>query len=596
MSAFRPFIPYVMKEKQLYLWGFVGSVFRFLIPLFVPLAVKYVFDELLQSHALSVPEKAERLLLIAALLLLVCFLIRAPMEYVRQYFTHKANNNVIKALRQDVFSKVHSLDPKYLADNKSGEIGARFFDDIEKIRGLMMAVLSNIWIELLVLFFIISVMLALNVRLTLVSVLLVGIQFALAHLLSRRLKRATSQMMNYRSLLSGFVLEKIQGAIVSKWFLSEKRDREELDRHLDRYGKLTDKQVGIHAVSLAAVNVLNDVTPFMVVFVGSFSVLDGNLTLGSLMAFFAYVDRMRSPVTALVQAFPAIAEGNVALQRVFDFLNTPSTVIERDRPVELKSFTESIRFRQVSFSYNGRDDAIKNVSFTLEKGKTYAFVGESGGGKSTILQLLTRMYDADRGEILIDGVSIKDYSISSLRRQMGIVAQDHFLYSSSVRDNLMIAKLDATDEEVADAAKKAFAHDFIRSLPKGYDTEIGERGVKLSGGQKQRIALARVFLKDPAIILLDEATSALDNESEKLVQASIRRMQRDKTIIMIAHRLSTVLTADTIFVMKNGEIIESGDHRSLLELGGYYKELYAKQNPAATEAEGAARMRARASG
>ncbi len=579
MSAFRHFLPYVSKEKKLYIWGFVGSLFRFLIPLSVPLVIKYVFDDLLQNEAFSRAEKLEQLLFIAAVMLVVFFLVRGPMEYVRQFFMHKANNNIIKALRKDAFTKVHSLDTKYFADNKSGEIGTRFFDDIEKIRGFMTAVFSNVWIELIVLMFVIGAMLTLNVKLTLLSVLLVGIQFALAHILSKKLKITTRRMMNYRSVLSGFIFEKIQGAFLSKLFSSEKRDKEELDRHLDRYERLTDKQASINAVSLASVNMLSDVTPFIVVLVGSLFVLDGSLTLGSLMAFFAYVDRMRSPVAALVQAFPAITEGSVALQRVFEFLDTKVTVRETDHPVELKEFTDSIRFHRVSFSYNNQDEVIKDLSFTLEKGKTYAFVGGSGGGKSTILQLLTRMYDADRGEVLIDGVNIKDYSISSLRDQMGIVTQDNFLYSSSVKDNIRMAKLDATDDEVIAAAKKAFAHDFICSLPNGYDTEVGERGVKLSGGQKQRIALARVFLKDPAIILLDEATSALDNESEKLVQESIDHIGRDKTVIMIAHRLSTVHHADTIFVVQNGRIVESGNHKSLLELNGYYKELYAKQNP-----------------
>lgn len=576
---YRQFLPYVNRQKKLYLLGFAGSLFRFLIPLSVPLVIKYLFDGLLQDPSMSRWDKIEHLLLIASLMLVLFFLIRAPMEYVRQFFLHKANNNVIKALRQDAFSKVHALDAGYFAEHKSGEIGTRFFDDIEKMRGFMTAVFSNIWIEMIVLMFVIGAMLTLNLELTLLAVVLVGIQFALARMLSGKLKRTTRQMMNYRSVLSGFVLEKIQGAFVSKLFASEKRDREELDRHLERYERLTDRQAGANAVSLAAVNVLSDSTPFIVVLAGSLFVIDGSLTLGSLIAFFAYVDRMRSPVAALVQAFPAITEGSVAIARMFEFLNTPVTVKEAEKPVEFNAFTRSVAFRRVSFSYNKRDATIQDMSFAIEKGKTYAFVGESGGGKSTVLQLLTRMYDPDRGQVLIDGVDIRDLPTASLRSQMGIVTQDCFLYSCSVKDNIRMAKLDATDEEVMAAAKKAFAHDFILQLPDGYETEVGERGVKLSGGQKQRIALARVFLKDPAIILLDEATSALDNESEKRVQQSIRHIGRDKTVVMIAHRLSTVVHADTIFVVKKGTIVESGDHRSLLQRNGYYKQLYAKQTP-----------------
>jgi ATP-binding cassette, subfamily B, putative efflux pump len=577
LNDFRPFIPYVKKELRLYIWGFVGSLFRFLIPLSVPLVIKYIFDHLLQNQELTRAHKLEQLLLIAVVMIVVFIVIRTPMEYVRQYCLHKANNNIIKQLRKDAFRKIHSLDAKYFADHKSGEIGTRFFDDIEKVRGFMTAVFANIWIEMIVLVFVIAVMLTLNLKLTLLAVFLVGFQFALAHFLSKKFKKSTRSMMNYRSVFSGFIFEKIQGAFISKLFASEKRDKAELDRHLDEYEVLTDEHAKLNAVTLSFVNVLSDVTPFVVVLTASLFVIDGSLTLGSLIAFFAYVDKMRSPVAALVQAFPAVTEGSVALQRIFDFFGVPATIQERENPVQLKKFSDSIRFNRVSFSYNGRDEVLKNLSFTLEKGKTYAFVGESGGGKSTILQLLIRMYDVNGGEVLIDGVNIKNYSISSLREHMGIVTQDNFLYSSSIKDNIKMAKLDATDEEMTAASTKAFAHDFISPLPHGYDTEIGERGIKLSGGQKQRVALARVFLKNPSLIILDEATSALDNESEKLVQESIDRFDRDKTIIMIAHRLSTILNADKIFVVKNGEIIESGNHESLLELNGYYKELYSRQ-------------------
>lgn len=580
MNDFRRLLPYVNKQKKLYILGFVGSLFRFLIPLSIPLVIKYLFDGLLQNASFSRTEKLEHLFLTAAVMLIVFFLIRGPMEHVRQYFMHKANNNIIKALRKDVFRKIHTLDAKYFVDNKSGEIGTRFFDDIEKIRGYMTALFSNVWMETIVLIFVVGVMLTLNFKLTLLAVLLVGMQFLLAHLLAKRLKKTTSEMMSYRSVLSGFVFEKIQGAFVSKLFAAEKRDQADLDRHLDAYERITDKQARNNALSLSCVNVLSDITPFLVVLAGCLYVVDGRLTLGSLMAFFAYVDRMRSPVAALVQAFPAIAEGSVALNRIFTFLSTPSSVREPAQAKELASFNDSIVFRNVTFSYNRKDPVINNLSFRLEKGKTYAFVGESGGGKSTILQLLTRLYDADGGEVAIDSVNIKRYSLSSLRQQMGIVTQDNFLFSCSVKENIRLAKPDAADEEIIAAAKKAFAHDFICALPDGYDTEVGERGVKLSGGQKQRIALARVFLKNPAIILLDEATSALDNESEKLVQESIGQIGRDKTIIMIAHRLSTVRKADQIFVIKNGTVVESGSHEKLMEANGYYRELYAKQVPA----------------
>ncbi|MBS4174455.1 ABC transporter ATP-binding protein [Bacillus sp. FJAT-49736] len=578
MNEFRQFLPYVKKVSKLYAIGFVGSLFRFLIPLFVPLILKYIFDYLLQNEALSNEDKWKQLAYISAGMVTVFLLIRTPMEYVRQFCIHKANNNIIKNLRKDAFKKVHSLDAKYFADNKSGEIGTRFFDDIEKVRGYLTAMFGNIWIEMIALMFVVIVMLTMNIRLSLLAIGLVGFQFVLAHFLSKRFKISTRNMMKYRSVMSGFIFEKIQGAFVSKLFASEKRDKEELDQHLAYFDRLTDKHAKINALMLSLVNVLSDMTPFIVAIIASLFVLNGELTAGSLIAFFAYVDKMRSPVAALVNAYPAITEGKVALQRIFDFFNTPSMIRDKAHPLKLKKFNDSIELKNVSFAYDGKEKVIKNVSLTMKKGKTYAFVGESGGGKSTILQLLLRMYDVTSGEVLMDGKNIKDYSLSSLREHMGIVTQENFLYSTSIRDNIKLAKLDASEDEIVAAAKKAFAHNFITALPNGYDTEVGERGIKLSGGQKQRIALARVFLKNPSLIILDEATSALDNESEKLVQESINRFNHHKTVIMIAHRLSTIVNADTIFVMKNGEIIESGSHQSLLKRNGYYKELYSKQN------------------
>lgn len=577
MENFSEFLPYAKREAKLYVMGFAGSVFRFLIPLSVPLILKYIFDDLLQNELLSRAEKIDQLLWIAAVMLAVFLFVRTPMEYVRQYCIHTANNRIIKELRKDAFKKVHSLDAKYFVDNKSGEIGTRFFDDIEKVRGLLMALFGNIGIEVIVLLFVVGIMFTFNVPLTLLAIFLVGFQFLLAHFLSKRLKQSTRNMMQYRSVMSGFIFEKIQGAFISKLFSAEKRDKQQLDEHLDRYETLTGKHAKLNAVMLSSVNALSDITPFVVVLVASRLVIDGSLTLGALIAYFAYVDKMRSPVAALVNAIPAITEGNVALNRIFAFLHEPSNIQEKKDPVEMKSLTDSIEFQDVTFSYVGERRILNRISFKLEKGKKYAFVGESGGGKSTILQLLMRMYDAQQGKVILDGVDIKDYSLSSLRSQMGVVTQDNFLYSSSIKENIKLANLDAADSEVVEAAKKAFAHDFITKLPAGYETEIGERGIKLSGGQKQRIALARVFLKNPSLILLDEATSALDNESEKLVQESINQVDGNKTIIMIAHRLSTILKADVIFVVRNGEIIESGSHHSLLNLKGYYRDLYSKQ-------------------
>ncbi|MCC2686677.1 MAG: ABC-type multidrug protein lipid transport system ATPase component [Paenibacillaceae bacterium] len=269
MRELRPFWPYVKQEAKLYLLGFIGSLFRFLIPLTAPLMIKYIFDQLLPNTALSPAEKTGEVLAIAAGLTAIFLLLRAPMEYVRQYAMHKANNNIIQALRKAIFAKIHALDAKYFTDNKSGQIGARFFDDVEKARGFMTAVFANVGIELIVLGFVVTVMAVLNIELALLSVLLVGCQFAVAHLLAKRFKTSTSAMIGYRSVLSGFIFEKIQGAFLAKLFTADARDRQQLDGHLQTYEGLTDKHAKINALMLSSVNVLSDLTPVLVVLAGS---------------------------------------------------------------------------------------------------------------------------------------------------------------------------------------------------------------------------------------------------------------------------------------------------------------------------------------
>ena len=577
MKEFIQLLPYINKQKGLYILGFIGSLFRFLIPLTIPLVIQYLVDDLLMNGELSRVDKIKFLLLLALAMIAIFLAVRAPMEYVRQFFMNKGNNNVMNELRKRAFVKVQQLDAKYFVEHKSGELSTRFLDDIEKLRSYLTAVMSNIWIEIIVLLFVVGVMLSMNVALTLLAITLVALQFATAHLMTKKLKTTTRLMMSVRSVLNGFILEKLQGALLSKLFSAEKHDQVQLNDKLKSYEHYTDKQIKINAATLSAVNVISDLTPFIVVLVGCTFVIDGGLTSGALIAFFAYVDCMRGPVAALVQAFPNVAEGTVALQRIYEFFDEPITIKDKAEVIAPLGLQQGIQFRNVSFAYTERKPLIQQMSFTLHKGKTYGFVGESGGGKSTILQLITRMYDPDYGEICVDGINIKDMSLASLRQLTGVVTQDSFLYSASILDNIRLGRLDATKEEVIEAAIKAHAHRFISALPEGYDTEVGERGVKLSGGQKQRIALARLFLKNSDVLLLDEATSALDNESEELVQHSIKQLGGSKTINMIAHRLSTVMHADTIFVVRNGTIVESGNHQSLLMANGYYRELYDKQ-------------------
>lgn len=308
-------------------------------------------------------------------------------------------------------------------------------------------------------------------------------------------------------------------------------------------------------------------------------VIKGKLTIGEFVAFYGYLDRLYTPLRRLVNASTELTQASASLERVMELLNEPQGIKDDLAALPLKKVAGRIEFQDVSFRYREENDyVLRDIDLTIEPGQTVAFVGMSGGGKSSLISLLPRFYDIQEGSIRIDGQDISKVTQISLRSQIGMVLQDNILFSGSIRENIMLGNPDQSEIQMLEAAKRANAHDFIMSLPHGYETEIGERGVKLSGGQKQRIAISRVFLKDPAILVLDEATSALDLESEHLIQESLQELADNRTTLIVAHRLSTITHADQIIVIERGEIAERGTHRELMELDGVYARLYNVQN------------------
>ncbi len=331
----------------------------------------------------------------------------------------------------------------------------------------------------------------------------------------------------------------------------------------------------------AVINTLTDVAPLLVLSYGGYQVIQGHLTLGAFVAFFfAYLDRLYSPLRRIVNSSNELTQAGASLERVIEFfLNEPYDISDAPHAKRVNEVKGEIEFDRVYFKYQGSEDwVLRDIRLNIQAGETVAFVGMSGGGKSSLISLIPRFYDIQQGRILLDGTDIKDITIKSLRNQIGMVLQDNILFSGSVRENILFGKPGASEEEIIRAAIAANAHDFIESLPNGYDTEIGERGVKLSGGQKQRMAIARVFLKDPRILVLDEATSALDLESEHLIQESLEKLAKDRTTLIVAHRLSTVTHADRIVLIENGEIKETGTHEQLMRLDGAYARLFNVQN------------------
>lgn len=334
-----------------------------------------------------------------------------------------------------------------------------------------------------------------------------------------------------------------------------------------------------NAYSFSAINTVTDLGPLIVIGSGAVLAINGSITVGTLAAFVGYLEQLFGPLRRLVSSFTTLTQSFASMDRVFQLMDEGYDIKNKKGALPLEIKEGRIEINNVSFQYNADESTILNhINLDIEQGETVAFVGMSGGGKSTLINLIPRFYDVTDGEIKIDGTNIKSYLTGSLRHQIGLVQQDNVLFSDTIKENILLGRPDATDEEVIAAAKMANAHDFIMELTDGYDTEVGERGVKLSGGQKQRISIARIFLNNPPIIILDEATSALDLESESIIQDALNILSKDRTTLIVAHRLSTITHADKIVVIENGEVVESGTHQELLAKKGAYEHLYSIQN------------------
>ncbi|WP_432352810.1 ABC transporter ATP-binding protein [Sporosarcina sp. A2] len=571
-----------MKFVKPYNWQIgltvIIGIIKFAIPLFIPLLIKIVIDTIIGSKTMTDAEQTKQLFYWLGGTALVFFIIRPPVEYYRQYYAQLVSNKILYDIRQNLYGHLQKLSLRYYTETRAGEVISRIINDVEQTKNFVMIGLMNVWLDLATILIAVTIMLTMDVPLTLVTLLAFPFYaYSVKHFFGK-LRKLTGERSQALANVQSYLHERVAGVSVIKSFSLEEIEQKRFD---ETNGQFLDKAIEHtrwNAKAFAVVNTITDVAPLLVIAYAGYQVINGDLSVGTMVAFIAYIDRLYNPLRRLVNASTSLTQSFASMDRVFELMEEPYEVTDKNDAVALPKIQGEVKFDHVDFAYEKEGFPIlKGMNFTVKPGETVALVGMSGGGKSTIVSLIPRFYDVTGGAIKIDGYDLRDIQTKSLRDQIGLVLQDSILFSDSVRSNISMGKPDATEEEIVDAAKAANAHDFILDLPEGYDTKVGERGVKLSGGQKQRLSIARVFLKNPPMLILDEATSALDLESEALIQESLNRLAHDRTTIIVAHRLSTITHADKILVIDHGELKEQGTHAELITKRGIYYDLFQVQ-------------------
>lgn len=573
------YLQFVKPYKYRIFATIIVGIIKFGIPMLIPLLIKYAIDGVINNHALTTDEKVHHLTIAIGIALFIFVIVRPPIEFIRQYLAQWTSNKILYDIRKKLYNHLQALSARFYANNQVGQVISRVINDVEQTKDFILTGLMNIWLDCITIIIALSIMFFLDVKLTLAALFIFPFYILTVYVFFGRLRKLTRERSQALAEVQGFLHERVQGISVVKSFAIEDNEAKNFDKKNTNFLTRALKHTRWNAYSFAAINTVTDIGPIIVIGVGAYLAISGSITVGTLAAFVGYLELLFGPLRRLVASFTTLTQSFASMDRVFQLIDEDYDIKNGvgAQPIEIKQ--GRIDIDHVSFQYNDNEAPIlKDINLSIEKGETVAFVGMSGGGKSTLINLIPRFYDVTSGQILIDGHNIKDFLTGSLRNQIGLVQQDNILFSDTVKENILLGRPTATDEEVVEAAKMANAHDFIMNLPQGYDTEVGERGVKLSGGQKQRLSIARIFLNNPSILILDEATSALDLESESIIQEALDVLSKDRTTLIVAHRLSTITHADKIVVIENGHIVETGTHRELMSKQGAYEHLYSIQN------------------
>lgn len=519
-----------------------------------------------------IPNKNYQMIVIFGVSLLGVYLLRLLLNFFIQYQGHIIGVKMQAQMRSDMFSHLQTLPFSFYDKNETGKLMSRLTNDLQDISELAHHGPENVIISSISIIASFVYLMTINVVLTLIIFICVPILISISMLVRKKMRDAFMESRKAIAQINASLEGSVSGIRVTKAFTNSKTEKVKFEKGNSEFVEARRKAYKAMGIFHSTSTFVTEVFNVVVLIAGGLFMYAGKIELGDYTTFIVSINVFLAPVRQLIMFMEQYQNGVTGFKRFVEIMDTPAEM-DKEGAIEKQTLEGNISFENVTFNY-GEADVLNNLSLNLKKGEIFALVGPSGGGKTTICHLLPRFYQVNEGVIKIDGVNINDMSAESLRKNIGIVQQDVYLFNASIRENILYGNPSATEEEIIEAAKRANIHDFVLTLEKGYDTVIGERGVRLSGGQKQRLSIARVFLKNPPILILDEATSALDNATEVLIQKALDELCKGRTTIVVAHRLSTVKNADTIAVVSNGEIVEQGTHKELMDLDGEYANLY----------------------
>lgn len=573
-------LSYIVPHWHLVTASTIAGVVKLAMPLILPQVIGYFTDELLVSTYISNTDKVNEILKWLVILLGIYILIYIPAAFIRQAGSIEVANRIMNKMRCELFEHLQLMSAEFHNNNRSGSLVTRVNSDVEQVHEFIWGVVTNIWIDGITIIIYIVLLCRINVFLTIVACFALPVSVIATKRIRERISQNSRKARKGLSDISGYMQERMSGFSVVKLFGMEKFENDKFKEYSDKIYKYNRNTNRFFSLGEAITSSFSEVICSVVVCLSAILIVKNKMTIGEMIIFETYIAYFITPIKRFAELNVTYSKSIAGIERVFDIFDIKPEIHEKENAL-IFSGKEDVRiaFQNVNFRYNktASEYILKDISFSIEPEEKVALIGSSGCGKSTIINLLARFYDIDSGKISFGNRDLYDYSMASIYNQMGIVFQETILFSGTIEENVRYGKINATIQELERAAEAANATDFIKNFPDGWNTVIGERGTGLSGGQKQRISIARVFLKNPKLLILDEATSALDSESEAQVQDALDNLMKKRTTIIIAHRLSTIVNADKIIVMDKGKIVEIGTHEQLLQLNGRYKELYDMQ-------------------